>query len=51
MPDCPVRLVMRACMRFYERAENLSLIVQPGDSFFSVVDAIDSAARCIRMTV
>jgi cardiolipin synthase A/B len=38
-------------MNFYEKAENLSLIVQPGDSFFPVVDAIDSATRSIRMTV
>lgn len=38
-------------MNFYEKAENLSLIVQPGDSFFSLVGAIDSATRSIRMTV
>jgi phosphatidylserine/phosphatidylglycerophosphate/cardiolipin synthase-like enzyme len=35
----------------YQQARNLSLIIQPGDSFFPVVDAIDSAKSTIKMTI
>jgi phosphatidylserine/phosphatidylglycerophosphate/cardiolipin synthase-like enzyme len=38
-------------MDAYTKAQNLSLIVQPGDSFFPIVDAIDSATRTIKMTI
>jgi phosphatidylserine/phosphatidylglycerophosphate/cardiolipin synthase-like enzyme len=32
-------------------AQKVSLIVQPGDSFFPIVRAIDKAERCINLTV
>jgi phosphatidylserine/phosphatidylglycerophosphate/cardiolipin synthase-like enzyme len=35
----------------YGKVHNLSLIVQPGDSFFPIVDAIDSATHSIKMTI
>jgi len=35
----------------YKKVQNVSLIVQPGDSFFPLVDAIDSAVSSIRMTI
>jgi phosphatidylserine/phosphatidylglycerophosphate/cardiolipin synthase-like enzyme len=38
-------------MNPYRQVNNLSLIVQPGDSFFPLVDAIDAATRDIKMTI
>lgn len=38
-------------MDAYNKVQNLSLIVQPGDSFFPLVDAIDSAVASIKMTI
>jgi len=38
-------------MDAYTKVQNLSLIVQPGDSFFPIVDAIDSATTSIKMTI
>lgn len=38
-------------MDAYHKAQNLSLIVQPGDSFFPIVDAIDGATKNIKMTI
>ena len=38
-------------MDLYRQVHNLSLIIQPGDSFFPIVDLIDSAARSIKMTI
>lgn len=38
-------------MDAYRKVQNLSLIVQPGDSFFPIVDAIDTAAHHIKMTI
>jgi cardiolipin synthase len=38
-------------MDAYNKVQNLSLIVQPGDSFFPIVDAIDSATSSIKMTI
>ncbi|MBI3651538.1 MAG: hypothetical protein HY231_11025 [Acidobacteria bacterium] len=38
-------------LEFYRHSHNLSLIVQPGDSFFPIVDAIDSAQHSLKMTV
>ena len=38
-------------MNAYRQVQNLSLIVQPGDSFFPIVDAIDVAQREIKMTI
>jgi phosphatidylserine/phosphatidylglycerophosphate/cardiolipin synthase-like enzyme len=38
-------------MDAYRKVQNLSLIVQPGDSFFPIVDAIDMAAHNIKMTI
>ena len=35
----------------YDKVQNVSLIVQPGDSFFPLVDAIDSAVSSIKMTI
>jgi phosphatidylserine/phosphatidylglycerophosphate/cardiolipin synthase-like enzyme len=35
----------------YQQVHNLSLIIQPGDSFFPIVGAIDSATRSIKMTI
>jgi cardiolipin synthase A/B len=35
----------------YRKVHNISLIVQPGDSFFPIVDAIDSARKAIKMTI
>ncbi len=35
----------------YQQAHNVSLIIQPGDSFFPIVGAIDSAAKSIKMTI
>lgn len=35
----------------YTKVHNISLIVQPGDSFFPLVDAIDSAVSSIKMTI
>lgn len=35
----------------YKQVHNVSLIVQPGDSFFPLVDAIDSATQSIKMTI
>jgi phosphatidylserine/phosphatidylglycerophosphate/cardiolipin synthase-like enzyme len=38
-------------MKIYDKVNNLSLIIQPGDSFFPIVRAIDGAARSIKMTI
>ncbi len=38
-------------MDVYNKVQNLSLIVQPGDSFFPIVNAIDAAAHNIKMTI
>ena len=38
-------------MDAYRKPNNLSLIIQPGDSFFPIVDAIDTATRSIKMTI
>ena len=38
-------------MDAYRQVNNLSLIVQPGDSFFPIVDAIDTATQNIKMTI
>ncbi|HYP26180.1 MAG TPA: phospholipase D-like domain-containing protein [Blastocatellia bacterium] len=38
-------------MDLYRQVQNLSLIIQPGDSFFPIVDAIDSATKSIKMTI
>ncbi|HWP44811.1 MAG TPA: phospholipase D-like domain-containing protein [Blastocatellia bacterium] len=38
-------------MDSYQQVQNLSLIIQPGDSFFPIVDAIDSASHTIKMTI
>ena len=38
-------------MDAYNKVQNLSLIVQPGDSFFPMVDAIDGAKTSIKMTI
>jgi phosphatidylserine/phosphatidylglycerophosphate/cardiolipin synthase-like enzyme len=38
-------------MNAYTKVQNLSLIIQPGDSFFPIVDAIDSATSSIKMTI
>jgi phosphatidylserine/phosphatidylglycerophosphate/cardiolipin synthase-like enzyme len=38
-------------MEAYNQVQNLSLIVQPGDSFFPIVDAIDSAKKSIKMSI
>jgi phosphatidylserine/phosphatidylglycerophosphate/cardiolipin synthase-like enzyme len=38
-------------MDAYRQTNNVSLIIQPGDSFFPIVDAIDSARRSIKMTI
>jgi phosphatidylserine/phosphatidylglycerophosphate/cardiolipin synthase-like enzyme len=38
-------------MDLYQQINNLSLIIQPGDSFFPLVDAIDSATHTIKMTI
>ena len=38
-------------MDAYNKVQNLSLIVQPGDSFFPIVDAIDAAKSNIKMTI
>jgi cardiolipin synthase A/B len=35
----------------YQQANNLSLIIQPGDSFFPFVDAIESATKTIKLTI
>jgi phosphatidylserine/phosphatidylglycerophosphate/cardiolipin synthase-like enzyme len=35
----------------YTKVQNLSLIIQPGDSFFPIVAAIDSATTNINMTI
>jgi hypothetical protein len=35
----------------YQHTQNLSLIIQPGDSFFPIVDAIDGARQTIRLTI
>ncbi|HWC77397.1 MAG TPA: phospholipase D-like domain-containing protein [Blastocatellia bacterium] len=35
----------------YQQSNNLSLIIQPGDSFFPIVDAIDSARLTLRLTI
>lgn len=35
----------------YKQGRNVSLIVQPGDSFFPIVDAIDSAVHSVKMTI
>jgi phosphatidylserine/phosphatidylglycerophosphate/cardiolipin synthase-like enzyme len=35
----------------YTQAHNVSLIIQPGDSFFPLVDSIDRATESIKMTV
>lgn len=35
----------------YRQAHNISLIIQPGDSFFPIVDSIDSATQSIKMTI
>jgi phosphatidylserine/phosphatidylglycerophosphate/cardiolipin synthase-like enzyme len=38
-------------MEAYQQVQNLSLIIQPGDSFFPIVDAIDAAKLTIKMTI
>ncbi|HKP87555.1 MAG TPA: phospholipase D-like domain-containing protein [Blastocatellia bacterium] len=38
-------------MDAYRQVNNLSLIIQPGDSFFPIVDAIDTATQNIKMTI
>jgi len=38
-------------MNAYNHVQKLSLIIQPGDSFFPIVDAIDSAKQNIKMTI
>src|SRR5215210_6841295 len=38
-------------MDAYSKPNNLSLIIQPGDSFFPIVDAIDTATHSIKMTI
>ncbi|HXG65496.1 MAG TPA: phospholipase D-like domain-containing protein, partial [Blastocatellia bacterium] len=38
-------------MEFYRKVNNISVIIQPGDSFFPLVAAIDSAVRSIKMTI
>ena len=38
-------------MEAYQQVQNLSLIIQPGDSFFPIVDAIDAAKQTIKMTI
>ena len=38
-------------MEAYRNATNLSLIIQPGDSFFPLVSAIDSAVHSMKMTI
>lgn len=38
-------------MDAYRQVNNISLIIQPGDSFFPIVDAIDSATQNIKMTI
>jgi len=38
-------------MDYYQQVHNLSLIIQPGDSFFPIVDAIDSSSHSIKMTI
>lgn len=40
-----------ALMKVYSQLRNLSLIIQPGDSFFPIVDVIDKAAISINMTI
>ena len=38
-------------MNAYRQVNNLSLIIQPGDSFFPIVDTIDLAKQTIKMTI
>jgi len=38
-------------MDVYQHVNNLALIIQPGDSFFPIVAAIDSASQSINMTI
>ena len=38
-------------MEAYQQVQNLSLIIQPGDSFFPIVDAINAAKQTIKMTI
>ncbi|HEY7546249.1 MAG TPA: phospholipase D-like domain-containing protein [Blastocatellia bacterium] len=38
-------------MESYNQVQNISLIIQPGDSFFPIVDAIDHARHTIKMTI
>jgi cardiolipin synthase len=38
-------------MDSYQQSNNISLIIQPGDSFFPIVDAIDTATHAIKMTI
>lgn len=38
-------------MESYSQVQNLSLIIQPGDSFFPLVHAIDNAQHSIKMTI
>jgi len=38
-------------MDAYRHVNNVSLIIQPGDSFFPIVDAIDTATQNIKMTI
>lgn len=38
-------------MEAYQQVQNLSLIIQPGDSFFPIVDSIDAAKHAIKMTI
>lgn len=38
-------------MNAYREAKNVYLLVQPGDSFFPLVQAIDSARESIKMTI
>jgi cardiolipin synthase len=40
-----------APMDAYTKVDSISLIVQPGDSFFPIVDAIDGATSSIKMTI
>jgi cardiolipin synthase A/B len=38
-------------MEAYRQVHKVSLIIQPGDSFFPIVGAIDSATQSIKMTI
>lgn len=50
-PQANLREGLLGMVEAYQQARNLALIVQPGDSFFPIVDAIDSAHQTIKMTI